>query len=268
MIVSNFFKKKETLVYILIIFLLFWLISLIIFLDNKRTDYYNEHNKNAYIVFENTYNKYETIKNISLIDSVILGIHTPTSPGGYNNIFANDKLSENEFIANLGTFFNEAIGDTVTLADYNIELNIVSKIDSFDNESYISEDLLKSLIEEEDNILYMVTLNDWSNLDKGISEINRLSLMGLNHIRVNGYFEDNNYDTRYYIFRTVLIGIITIGFYYVFSSFYVKELEKSYMYYCLGFTKRQLIGIGISKLLLLLIIAFIPFIILYSWIFF
>lgn len=264
MIIRNFLKNKINLIYALIVFILFWLIVLIVFLDNRRTIYYNEHNENAYIVFEDNYSKYDRVKNIDIIDNVILGIRTSTKPGGNNDIFISDKLNGNEFIANSGIFFDEKVGDTVTLARYNIELVIVDKVSSYNNESYMSEELFDSIIDESDNTLYMVTLRDWSNLGECVSEINKLSLMGVNHVRVNGYFEDTNYDTRYYIFRTILIGIVLIGFYFVFKSIYTHEKDKSYMYYCLGFTKGELVRWGILKVLLLFVLAFLPFILLYS----
>ena len=264
MIISNFLKNKRNLIYVLIIFILFGLIFLIKFLDNKRTIYYNSHNEDAYIVFEDAYSKYEMIKDIDIIDNVTLGVRTQTSPGGNNYIFESNQLKKNEFIADEGIFFDEEIGDKIVLAEYNIELEIVSKVDSFNHESFISEELLNEIINYENTVLYMVTLNDWSNLGKGVSEINRLSSTGMNHIRVNRYFEDTSYDTKYYIFRTILIGIIVIGFYFVFNSIYTKEKEKSYMYYCLGFTKGQLVFLSILKVLLLVAIPFGLFIFLYN----
>ena len=259
MIIRNFLKNKINLIYALILFIVFGFIVLINYLDNKRMDYYNEHNEVAYIVFEAPLNVYNRVKEIDIIDNITLGVRLLTKPGGMNYVFESNKLKKNEFIADDGIFFDLAINDKVILVKYNIELEVVSKINSFNQESYISEELLNEIITNEDSVLYMVSLNDWSNLGGGISEINKLSLLSTNRIRVNNYFEDINYDTRYYVFRTLLIGIVVVGFYFVLKSVLIHEKEKSYMYYCLGFTKGQLIRLSILKVILL----FIPGLIFY-----
>lgn len=265
MIIRNFLHKKNNLIYILVCFILFWLIVLIITLDNRRMEFYNEANKTAYIEFKGNYEEYERIKNLKIINSITIGIEAVTEFNGTIKIFPSTELSSNELLGSDETFKTTNNGAIIRLPYYDYELLLIGKINN-NTKSFVSEEVFNILLAESNEIVYNVTLNDWSKLGKAISDINGNFPFEKGHfISVYRYSEDtSNYDTLYYIFRTLIIVILALGITFIIKDIYTQEKEKSYMYYCLGFTKWQLRALGMIKIGLLFVLGFIPFALVYG----
>ena len=192
-------------------------------------------------------------------------------PFGHGKIEYVTSMLMSIFIVILGitcimnSFKSTNNGSIIRLPYYDYELLLIGKINN-NTKSFVSEEVFNILLAESNEIVYNVTLNDWSKLGKAISDINGNFPFEKGHfISVYRYSEDtSNYDTLYYIFRTVIIVIFALGITFIIKDIYTQEKEKSYMYYCLGFTKWQLRALGIIKIGLLFVLGFIAFALVYG----
>ena len=263
MIISNFLKRTMTIIYILILIVAFLLIYIVTILDSNRVDFYNAQYQDAYIEFQSTYEDLDRIKDIANIDTnIVLGISTKINDTK-ELFWVDDSLQDGELIAARKVFPDKQIGDKVVFEYYiPYEFTIVSFTPKNNALSYISKDALIAIEKYYDSIYYQVILRDWTKLDNTILKINENYLIERSEVNVRGYYNTDDltiYDIRYYIFRTILIALIILSIYFVVKELYKEDKENFYMYYCLGFTKKKLIFLGIIKLLLIITIAALIF---------
>lgn len=264
MLITNFLKRTITIIYILVLLLAFLLIYIVTIMDNFRVDFYNTQYKDAYIEFKSSYEDLDRIKSIANItDNITLGISNKINDTP--ELFWLDKsLHDGELIAAPKVFPNKQIGDKITFEYYiPYEFTIIAFNSQNNALSYISEEALMAIGKYYDEIYYQVTLHDWTKLDNTILKINDNYIFEQGHqINVRGFYNTDDltiYDIRYYIFRTILIAIIILDIYFVVKELYKEEKESYYMYYCLGFTKKKLILLSLTKLLLIIAISALIF---------
>lgn len=257
MLIINFLKKKTTILYIIIIALLLFLIPLFKYMSNKRITYYNEIYQDTYIEFLMSYEEYERISNIKEIENITLGFEADLGTMRDLRFFEDPNLANNELILDENYFKNYQLGDTITL--FNYEFKLIDETYSLFNDNHISEYALNELKDNFDTLIYRVTLNDWSKASKVEREINKGYPFEQGYF-IEIYFDHDKpiiYDIFYYIIKLILIILSLYIIFNICFNIYLNEKEKSYLYYALGFTKKQLRLISITKYILVFALGFL-----------
>ena len=257
MLIINFLKKKTTILYIIIIALLLFLIPLFKYMSNKRITYYNEIYQDTYIEFLMSYEEYERISNIKEIENITLGFEADLGTVRDLRFFEDPNLANNELILDENYFKNYHLGDTITL--FNYEFKLIDETYSLFNDNHISEYALNELKDNFDTLIYRVTLNDWSKASKVEREINKGYPFEQGYF-IETYFDHDKpiiYDIFYYIIKLILIILSLYIIFNICFNIYLNEKEKSYLYYALGFTKKQLLLISITKYILVFALGFL-----------
>ena len=257
MLIINFLKKKTTILYIIIIALLLLLIPLFKYMSNKRITYYNEIYQDTYIEFLMSYEEYERISNIKEIENITLGFEADLGTVRDLRFFEDPNLANNELILDENYFKNYHLGDTITLFNYDFKL--IDETYSLFNDNHISEYALNELKDNFDTLIYRVTLNDWSKASKVEREINKGYPFEQGYF-IETYFDHDKpiiYDIFYYIIKLILIILSLYIIFNICFNIYLNEKEKSYLYYALGFTKKQLLLISITKYILVFTLGFL-----------
>lgn len=257
MLIINFLKKKTTILYIIIIALLLLLIPLFKYMSNKRITYYNEIYQDTYIEFLMSYEEYERISNIKEIENITLGFEADLGTVRDLRFFEDPNLANNELILDENYFKNYQLGDTITL--FNYEFKLIDETYSLFNDNHISEYALNELKDNFDTLIYRVTLNDWSKASKVEREINKGYPFEQGYF-IETYFDHDKpiiYDIFYYIIKLILIILSLYIIFNICFNIYLNEKEKSYLYYALGFTKKQLRLISITKYILVFALGFL-----------
>ena len=257
MFIISFLRKKQTIIYIIIVALIWSLWPISDILSTIKKDVINKQNKDAYIEFQMSLGQLERIKGINNIKDVDLGVVVSLEKGKNIRLFGSDELRENDLIVNPQKFVNYNIGDKINFLELNYDFYIVAK-EAYERETnYINEQVLLNLTKDFDTHIYKVTLNDWSIVNKTIKDINfnSNSNQGLNIIIYNsdgGIYNYGEYILIYSLLIIILFGASLLILIYIIKVTFDKEQEKRYLYYCLGFNKGQLNRLILTKIFLIL----------------
>ena len=257
MFIISFLRKKQTIIYIIIVALIWSLWPISDILSTIKKDVINKQNKDAYIEFQMSLEQLERIEGINNIKDVDLGVIVSLEKGKNVRLFGSDELRENDLIVNPQIFVNYNIGDKINFLELNYDFYIVAK-EAYERETnYINEQVLLNLTKDFDTHIYKVTLNDWSIVNKTIKDINfnSNSNQGLNIIIYNsdgGIYNYGEYILIYILLIIILFGAGLLILIYIIKVTFDKEQEKRYLYYCLGFNKGQLNRLILTKIFLIL----------------
>ena len=257
MFIISFLRKKQSIIYIIIVALIWSLWPISDILSTIKKDVINKQNKDAYIEFQMSLEQLERIEGINNIKDVDLGVIVSLEKGKNVRLFGSDELRENDLIVNPQIFVNYNIGDKINFLELNYDFYIVAK-EAYERETnYINEQVLLNLTKDFDTHIYKVTLNDWSIVNKTIKDINfnSNSNQGLNIIIYNrdgGIYNYGEYILIYSLLIIILFGAGLLILIYIIKVTFDKEQEKRYLYYCLGFNKGQLNRLILTKIFLIL----------------
>lgn len=253
MIIKSFFRKKITIIYMI-------LLGIVISLFANNYYSYIESTKQIETNYSKSFIQVWSKSKIDFNNEYITKVERIIHGNMYNYI-VDKELKKDEAIISEVFKDEKIIGSTIEFEEDQSVTFTVKKYYNTKNEwseVYISEEMFNSLLED-DKYDYMVKIKSWLMKDKVANMLAEsypnaeISSYEINTSNISYVDFNNNYKMYTYFYLIILIILMIV----VVVSILKNEKKDESTYRLLGFNKKQVIKYTIAKILLLLLASIV-----------
>lgn len=259
-ILRSFFRKRTTRIYVLIFSLLLTVITAILLGKNYFLEYANNVYCGSYITLYASEDITDAIlKQLNISDvkkGLVYNIDNDTII-----IFDDKSLEGDEIIT--PKYIDDTLSDiSLDISGKSYDFHIADKKGT-NNYFFISDSLYLELANSyNSDYQYIIYLEDWFKVDKTIDNIRKNISYNVDKDIITFETKTINLDVKPII---IIFNIVTIIFISAFLITFALSIENllldekkiSYLYYCLGYSKKLVEIITIIKVLFLIVLAII-----------
>lgn len=259
-ILRSFFRKRTTRIYVLIFSLLLTVITAILLGKNYFLEYANNVYCGSHITLYASEDITDAIlKQLNISDvkkGLVYNIDNDTII-----IFDDKSLEGNEIIT--PKYIDDTLSDiSLDISGKSYDFHIADKKGT-NNYFFISDSLYLELANSyNSDYQYIIYLEDWFKVDKTIDNIRKNISYNFDKDIITFETKTINLDVKPII---IIFNIVTIIFISAFLITFVLSIENllldekkiSYLYCCLGYSKKLVEIITIIKVLFLIVLAII-----------
>lgn len=256
-LLKSFFRKKNTRIYFIIFVIISSVFLIVFYTQNYFIKMTNQNYKSSFLYFlsnKMSHNEIITFDNISSTYCSYTGEFNNYEYILSTNKLTNVEISKEEIILPNTYQFDFKENDEISLIikekNYTFRVKDFFETKGFPYLFLINEDFLKSILENEDKVTYVVDLKNWAYKDETIQKIKeKFNPVSFSYHIVSQ--QNINFDRLIIVFNIFLtIIFIIFALIFVITCFNVVSDEKinNKLYYLLGYSKTRISLIMLIKI--------------------